>query len=492
VLKCRYRFIAKQNQYIKLTIEQIDFDMDEAENVYFTSFHNESVRANRDKCLNMSKRVVFKELNSPWTNTVDSELFYDPFEATQNNNDNFNFDEASEEEDVLKKSQQLRLCLCKMNKYLKYVYISKYDAIEVEYEVRLDQSEDLMRLKNSFAIKYEFKNRNCDKFLSSKSEFKGKLAYTHSMDGFQGELFDYLNDTIKSNYHGLYSNEEDKLIKEREALRYILSHNLNFHCKFNIIAPKNNYIHIEFFDLHMANGCDHNHIKLYSNFSKANKSLEMDEYFMNRPVPFIRLCSSPVNLNKYDKAPDLKEQSMVVAEFFDESVAKSSFSCYNSKNKICFMTSELYNDLNPYSKIEIVHNEGDWPYLNFTSDAFEFHNNLVIEILANNLDKFNFEVKYHFYKFDFHVSSTLNDNLRVINNKAQHRDNKSVPFRLNDAESEKLKNSDKYNCDFRCNYDSVNGSLSFKVCIDESLVCDNEVDCIFSGYDELNCNLFLF
>jgi hypothetical protein len=108
------------------------------------------------------------------------------------------------------------------------------------------------------------------------------------------------------------------------------------------------------------------------------------------------------------------------------------------------------------------------------------------------LDKFNFEVKYHFYKFDFHVSSTLNDNLRVINNKAQHRDNKSVPFRLNDAESEKLKNSDKYNCDFRCNHDSVNGSLSFKVCIDESLVCDNEVDCIFSGYDELNCNLFLF
>lgn len=268
---------------------------------------------------------------------------------------------------------------------------------------------------------------------------------------------------------------ENKAKKEQESLNAILIENLNFNCKFNIRAPKNHFIHIEFSELLIPKSCEHNSIKMYSSFSHWNTTSSLENFFSVRPVPFMRLCPTNEHLNRKNTLETSTEsQNMVVAEFFEDSLANSSFSCLSSKNKICFLTNEIKNELNPF-KFK-------------TRSAKGFFNNLIIDIISDNLDKFYFEIKYHFYKIEFSGADSSARKLKSESSDVSDTSDRGL--------FSGLKN-DKYDsCDFKCGVADSSSHTSqendFHICLDESLVCDQEVHCIYSDFDEVNCKLFFF
>lgn len=163
---------------------------------------------------------------------------------------------------------------------------------------------------------------------------------------------------------------------------------------------------------------------------------------------------------------DEKKQNMIVAQFFDESLANSSFTCVDPQSKICFLTSELNHDLNLFKKKHSWNIVGD--------DGGEyFYNNLVVEVVSNRVYELEFEIKYNFFKVELAVSR--------LNSSTNH------------STSEKLFSS-KRNCDFKCfkpssavGSNNRNRSVPLRICLDQSLVCDGEVHCIFNNLDEINC-----
>lgn len=260
-----------------------------------------------------------------------------------------------------------------------------------------------------------------------------------------------------------YASSESTLTKEMDNLKLVLYDNLNFDCKYNIRAPKNNFINVEFTDLTLPKNCEHNSIRLYSNFSLTNLQSDLSEIFITRPSPFIRLCTSENH----------QKENLIIAEFFEESIANSNFSCYNAKNRICFLTSELANEHNPYKK---------------RFKRTNFYNNLLIEIKSDFVRKLNFEIKYNFYSIN--LPSFKNEIIEKNYKQVLSQESDSVAKMNSKTEYETMfKNDD---CEFKCYTidDLTNSSFnsSFRVCIDESLVCDNEVHCIFNGLDEANCN----
>lgn len=469
-LKCKYRLVAKPNQYIKLSVNSISFEMDEEEcsNVYFANNKVDS-KAQHAKCSKMSKKILIKELKHPWNGSPENDIFYDYVQdfdtETGSMDDNYN----------QKLNLDTKLCLCKKSKDMEVYYVSKYDAIEIEYFVKKDkENEDSLSMKrNDFHIEYEFVNRNCNKlqFSNLKTNLKGKLVYLSANYGTQGELSEFLNKTKSEyNYQELvpaYLSDEAKIQKEINNLKSVLFDNLNFNCRFNINAPKNSFIHVEFSELYLPETCEHNSIRLYSNFSNSDyDSLSLDGYFVSRPSPFIRLCP-PSNKQESSFANlDDKKENMVVAEFFDESIANSSYSCFSSKNKICFLTSDLSNELNP---------------LNTRLKHADFRNNLVVEIVADKLEKFYFEIKYHFYKIDFNADLRRLQLLDSFKRNSKQQDYEQYDS-LQSDDDKILKNE---NCDFKCFTSKMNGSLP--ICLDETLVCDDEVNCVYNDLDEANC-----
>lgn len=232
----------------------------------------------------------------------------------------------------------------------------------------------------------------------------------------------------------------------------------------------------------------------------------------------------------------------MIAEFYEESIINSSFACYNSKNKICFLTSDIKHQLNPVNKItaDPAVNTQQQQYQRpfgpnliisppiITPVINEFSNHLVVELLCNNLNKFFFEIKYFFYKIDspqserygsddsaLFLSSAVRE-MPVIEEPAERTSVEGLTWKkilkkieITDKQvnqeyvnSETSAESDfvgieddrmlnSMTCDFRC-YLSHNGSVNSKqlrVCLDETLVCDGEVNCIFNDLDEINCNI---
>ncbi len=159
---------------------------------------------------------------------------------------------------------------------------------------------------------------------------------------------------------------------------------------------------------------------------------------------------------------------MVTAHFAKEANINQTLSCYNLNNKLCFMSNEIDNELNPFTS------------LNFSSILAKknFHNEIIIDVMATELENFNFEIKYHFFEIDF-------DKTVFMNSKTKEIEITSAASHFN---FRRIVNSD--NCQFRCPLAKINSNISVQICLDETLVCDNEVECILSDSDEINCKCF--
>jgi hypothetical protein len=352
-------------------------------------------------------------------------------------------------------------------------------------------------------------DRNCEKYhyVNLKSNFKGKLVYnskisTTSHNGVQREILSHLNHTETS--HDL----------EVLALNDLLRDNLNFYCNFFLRAPRNHFIHLEFNQLSLEHSkCEQNNIRLYSNFTQTSLN-SLESYYSKRPNPFIRLCSAAqAHANHHlDYASD---KNMVVAEFYEESIANSSFSCQNAQNRICFLTSDLKHELNK-------------PALTNKNENDRFFNQLIIELQAKSYKKFYFEIRYFFYRLDSSSLSSLSTNSITYTNseskwknflrkielttnsreKNQYEDEKAeldINFESDSYSNRQASFLDEHDnfsteqkCQFKCfnshseegdDGDELNKKLfnTSYVCLDESLVCDGDVQCIFNDADEANC-----
>ncbi len=455
-LKCKFKLIAKENQYIKLTIESIDFNLDvNCQNSY--SLLNETT----DECLNLSKRIVIRELKLKSNETEYDDDYDDDTDqqTTQSSSDATTSDRVYEP----------KICLCKKeDSNDKMIYVSKYDSIEIEYEVKLNKSE----IQNyDFKIKYEFMDRMCNKLIvpNIKSKMnKGKIVYYSPHAGGVQNYTPELNNN-KSNLLLLFQS--------------VVSENLNFHCKFHLKAPKNKFIYIEFNNFQFPNReCNSNYIRLNSYYSKKNASLS-NKY----DIPMISLCRNNNNNNNNIEA-NQSNRNMLTAHFTKESNINQALSCYNLNNKVCFMTNELEDQMNPYTSL---------------SDRLiskkEFFNELVVEIMANDIEKFNFEIKYHFFEIDFErivFTNRVNNKLSSLSSTASSSSSSNDMnyflgnSRLNDQFSfRRIIANDK--CQFRCQLAKTNSNFTFQMCLDETLVCDNEIDCIFNESDEFNCKLII-
>lgn len=198
---------------------------------------------------------------------------------------------------------------------------------------------------------------------------------------------------------------------------------------------------------------------------------------------------------------------MIVAQFFDDSIANSSFTCLDPRSKICFLTSEINNELNLYKRVQLEQASSSLPSSQprksvYSHNSQYFYNTLVLDIVSSRLDEFDFEIKYNFFSIDMSMStpdSSIQSSLSSVKF--------STDLGLNSSKSnEKLLSSSKRNCDFKCVrplqlvhqkspespiYVASNNSmlLTMTVCLDESLVCDGEIHCIFNNVDEINCKI---
>jgi hypothetical protein len=458
-LRCRYRIIGKTNQYIKLTIESIDFELEKndklsnskCDNIYFSN-SNVSSGFGRDdeKCNRLNKKLIIKEFNDPPTDMFkDNESHHTDFDNTYNPNG---------------MRTHPRMCLCQTNKKFKQIYISKYDVVDIEYIVKL--KDENFKMESSFKIKYEFKDRNCNKILQTKAEKAGKIVFKKKSYGIQTELNDYfhLNDTnsfknalpqMYSSEYNILSDNEKLVYLEKEYLLRVLKDNLNFHCKFYLKPKKNHrYVYIEFDNLYLANFCRKNFVRISTTIHQQSLTQDNRLPYMKEKPYFVKLCALD-NINdpsfKTDATRiDLSSHNMVVAQFMNERSIDSSLSCYNAKKIACFMTSDFVNK----------------------SSTNLLNDGIVIEILSDNLgDEFFFAMKYHFYGL-LEDADSFNDN-------NQHKKMETKQDLLS-----------KF--DFKCPR-ALNGrKKNVTIFLDNTLLCDKEVHCIFSQADELNCKLIIF
>lgn len=164
----------------------MNFELDNnqnCENLFFNYANKNSLRAQSEKCSKLSKRLLVKDLQHSW---ADSTTFsYDDLNdnsdettddddlttATEYQND----DDDNESEKIEKKSRgfETKMCLCRVQRGQSLVYISKFDAIEIEYKIKLTDRDPTN--KNDFTIKYEFIDRNCSQLMKKniKSNQKG-------------------------------------------------------------------------------------------------------------------------------------------------------------------------------------------------------------------------------------------------------------------------------------------------------------------------------
>lgn len=181
---------------------------------------------------------------------------------------------------------------------------------------------------------------------------------------------------------------------------------------------------------------------------------------------------------------------MVVAQFYDDSIANSSFACVDPRSKICFLTSEINDELNLFKRVGQQQQQQKSTRSRSARTSQYFYNSLVVEIVSSRVEELEFEIKYNFFKIDMSVVTSLSSS-----SSSSDSSNSTVS-----ANSEKLFSSSKRNCDFRCfkpeslSAESPNGNNSkssirspVRVCLDESLVCDGELHCMFNNLDEINC-----
>ena len=412
-LSCNYRFIARPNQYVRLTVESVDFHVSHCENVYF--FNKSRLVADTQRCDNLKKKLKIKELDF-----VDSSL----------------------EQYFMEDLMETKVCICKSTKH-QQVYISKFNTVEVEYLIQLDNNLNA----NNFVLRYEFVDRECDKLMipNLKTQQKGKIILTNENS---------LGQNLGVDYPSVEVREEDLDAKQ---LQLVLKNNLNFYCKFYIKPPRQNqFVYIELVEFVIGKSCDNNFIKLYSNYSETNASVSDSA----AASPFISLCNLnqvTTNRTQRDQVKAVHKSSMITAYFAKEAHVRPTLTCYKTKNKVCFMTNELENELNPFSRPR--------------SKPHTFYNDLVVEILATDLREFYYEIRYHFFEIEQASQSKLST--------ATQSETIGLDFVLKSMNSQK--------CSFKCPAGPNASSSLTEICLDEVLICDNEVDCIYNNADELNC-----
>lgn len=116
-------------------------------------------------------------------------------------------------------------------------------------------------------------------------------------------------------------------------------------------------------------------------------------------------------------------------------------------------------------------NELDQALNLFSSITNHFHNDLEIEIKANNLEDLLYEIKYLFFRIDFTYSSDQFNGPKVSSKFQKTRSG------LVGEEP----------CGFKCPSSISNNNRTVGICLDEQFLCDNEIDCIYTDADELNC-----
>ncbi len=407
-LKCRYRLIAGPNQYIRLTIRRINFNLGDCQNVYFSQAHN----LKYERCESLQRKLKI------------SDSFYSKDTETMN----------------------LRMCVCSLNS-INNVYISKSNIIDIEYDIGLTSLGS--RLENvDFEIDYEFVERNCEDLVLSKQSdsLKGAIAYKpDTKTGIQTELINVFDEvSIKT------SSEYKQYVD-------MLRSNRNFHCRFRLEAPRNHFVYVEFVDFKIAKNCEQNSIKLYSKFSAVKEFNKSDK-------PFIKFCNLD-NVDLVDLPNRIGHDSGMITAFFGtETTVSPTLSCYKSNNKICFMTSEFENELNPFS---------------VGPSEVGFFNEVVIEIEANSLDELFYQIRYHYFMIDFERVDNLESDLSVASRK----------LGVKTRSDERFGQDATIQCDFKCPKAVSNSNRSVDICVSDIMVCDGEIDCIFNDADELNCKL---
>jgi hypothetical protein len=123
---------------------------------------------------------------------------------------------------------------------------------------------------------------------------------------------------------------------------------------------------------------------------------------------------------------DLKynKNLLINVEFLNENSVQRILTCYRLTKKLCFISSDLVNNLKTGENLSKIS----------------------IEVFISKLFNFKFKIRYHFF--------TLNDS----------------------------------NCDFKCKSKIyLNNNISANICLKKQLVCDNAADCIYSDDDENAC-----
>lgn len=170
-LRCKYRLVAKQNHYIRLTVKQVDFDVDnQLENVFFTTSDKIGSRPFQ-RCAALPRKLIIRDLQHSWSDPEASRSDMD-FEPPQ---PEMAYDESSAEPGEKLWRLDTKLCLCRVRNDSELMYISKFDMIEIEYKVKLEDGEPVKM--NNFILNYEFVDRGCSKLIktSLKSNHKGWL-----------------------------------------------------------------------------------------------------------------------------------------------------------------------------------------------------------------------------------------------------------------------------------------------------------------------------
>lgn len=175
-------------------MKSIDFNINTTlENVFFTSWDKTALKSQWERCDKLPKRLVVRDLQQSWSNLIDRELqeveedeedeenrteesadSRSSNEGNQSDGDEENFSgEPSSSSSSSPVKLDAKLCLGKTHSGNELVYISKFDMLEIEYKVKLNERESIKA--NSFAIIYEFVDRQCDRLIktSSKSTHKG-------------------------------------------------------------------------------------------------------------------------------------------------------------------------------------------------------------------------------------------------------------------------------------------------------------------------------
>ena len=130
------------------------------------------------------------------------------------------------------------------------------------------------------------------------------------------------------------------------------------------------------------------------------------------------------------------------------------------------MSNELEHSLNPYGQVS-------------RSKRASFYNELIVEILADNLEELYYEIKYHYFNVNFIGQEESHRPLRVLN----EIDVKQRVKNISIESSQPM---------FSCQLSRGKNNQTIEVRLDNKMMCDNEVDCIYNSEDELNCEFCQF